>query len=139
MRAGSAQLVRRLRIQPLAIAGPARYGFTVTVLCSHSYKYSHILLTRHALNVSMKTVRPLSPSLARGPRAHWARLFFPQSIRTNDQGLVSFQFMIPMSTRGPKASMKEGKIGFVEFLVSPQPFARLVVLWRLCAPESLMR
>lgn len=42
-----------------------------------------------------------------------------QSIRTNDHGLVSFQFMIPMSTRGPKASMKEGKIGFVEFLVSP--------------------
>ncbi|BGP58653.1 checkpoint clamp complex protein Rad1 [Rhodotorula sphaerocarpa] len=39
-----------------------------------------------------------------------------RSIRTNDHGLVSFQFMIPMSTRGPKASMKEGKIGFVEFL-----------------------
>ncbi|GAA5957389.1 hypothetical protein JCM8115_006975 [Rhodotorula mucilaginosa] len=59
----------------------------------NSYKYSHILLTRHALSVSIKT-----------------------SIRTDAHGLVSFQFMIPMSTRGPKASMREGKIGFVEFL-----------------------
>ncbi|GAA5876398.1 hypothetical protein JCM3774_005320 [Rhodotorula dairenensis] len=59
----------------------------------NSYKYSHIVLTRYALSVSIKT-----------------------SIRTDAHGLVSFQFMIPMSTRGPKASMKEGKIGFVEFL-----------------------
>ncbi|GAA5993436.1 hypothetical protein JCM10908_002189 [Rhodotorula pacifica] len=59
----------------------------------NSYKYSHIMLTKHALNVSIKT-----------------------SIRTDTHGLVSFQFMIPMSTRGPKVSMKEGKIGFVEFL-----------------------
>ena len=41
----------------------------------------------------------------------------PQSIRTDQGGLISLQFMIPLSPRGARASVAEGKIGFVEFLV----------------------
>ncbi|EGU11767.1 Proteophosphoglycan ppg4 [Rhodotorula toruloides ATCC 204091] len=70
--------------------------------CEHpirnSYKYQHILLTRNALHASIKT-----------------------SIRTDPDGLLSFQFMIPLSPRGAKASMKEDKIGFVEFLLAGPP------------------
>ncbi|GAA5970331.1 hypothetical protein JCM11641_001666 [Rhodosporidiobolus odoratus] len=58
----------------------------------NTYKFSHIQLTKNALNASIKT-----------------------SIRTAVSGLVSFQFMIPLSTRGARASVQEDKIGFVEF------------------------
>lgn len=40
-----------------------------------------------------------------------------QSIRTADDGLLSFQFMIPISGRVSKGA--EAKFCFVEFLVSP--------------------
>ncbi|GJN94659.1 hypothetical protein Rhopal_007742-T1 [Rhodotorula paludigena] len=65
--------------------------------CDHplrnTYKFSHIQLTKVALQNSIKA-----------------------SIRTDAGGLVSFQFMIPLSPRGAKASIAENKIGFVEFL-----------------------
>lgn len=38
-----------------------------------------------------------------------------QSIRTAEDGLISFQFMVPLSAR---AKAGDGKEGFVEFLVS---------------------
>ncbi|GAA5821102.1 hypothetical protein JCM3770_005518 [Rhodotorula araucariae] len=59
----------------------------------NTYKFSHIQLTKHALASAIKV-----------------------SIRTDDAGLISLQFMIPLSPRGAKASVAEGKIGFVEFL-----------------------
>ncbi|BGP52426.1 checkpoint clamp complex protein Rad1 [Rhodotorula kratochvilovae] len=59
----------------------------------NTYKFSHIQLTKHALASAIKV-----------------------SIRTDDAGLLSLQFMIPLSPRGAKASLAEGKIGFVEFL-----------------------
>ncbi|GAA5920386.1 hypothetical protein JCM1841_003367 [Sporobolomyces salmonicolor] len=60
----------------------------------NTYKFSHIQLTKQALAASMKT-----------------------SIRTDEYGLVSFQFMIPLSGKGgAKASMADGRVAFVEFL-----------------------
>ncbi|GAA5836231.1 hypothetical protein JCM5353_002650 [Sporobolomyces roseus] len=75
----------------------------------NSYKFSHIQLTKHALNNSIKT-----------------------SIRTDDYGLVSFQFMIPLSSNPAKlglgkkkgggiggagaAAAEEGRVAYVEFL-----------------------
>ncbi|GAA6009870.1 hypothetical protein JCM10207_002140 [Rhodosporidiobolus poonsookiae] len=62
--------------------------------CRNTYKFSHVQLTKNALNASIKT-----------------------SIRTSPPGLASFQFMIPLSPRGAAASVNQGKVGFVEFLV----------------------
>ncbi|GAA5935409.1 Rad17p [Sporobolomyces koalae] len=64
----------------------------------NSYKFSHIQLTRYALANSIKT-----------------------SIRTDDYGLVSFQFMIPLSpTKQPRSRPAGGgttdNVAFVEFL-----------------------
>ncbi|GAA5861601.1 hypothetical protein JCM1840_005201 [Sporobolomyces johnsonii] len=63
----------------------------------NTYKFSHIQLTRQALAASMKT-----------------------SIRTDEHGLVSFQFMIPLSAAkgggGAQASVADGRVAFVEFL-----------------------
>ncbi|GAA5847550.1 hypothetical protein JCM9279_005290 [Rhodotorula babjevae] len=68
--------------------------------CEHpirnTYKFSHIQLTKHALASAIKV-----------------------SIRTDQGGLISLQFMIPLSPRGARASVAEGKIGFVEFLCVP--------------------
>ncbi|KAM0787227.1 hypothetical protein ACM66B_006465 [Microbotryomycetes sp. NB124-2] len=57
---------------------------------SNSYKYSHIMHTKQALVNSIKT-----------------------SIRTQDDGLMSFQFMIPLAS---KRKNIENSYGFVEFL-----------------------
>ncbi|KAL8278047.1 hypothetical protein RQP46_009507 [Phenoliferia psychrophenolica] len=57
----------------------------------NSYKFSHVQLTIKALMASTKT-----------------------SIRTADDGLISFQFMIPLGRRGG-----ESNNGFVEFLCVP--------------------
>ena len=94
------------------------------------YKFSHIQLTKHALASAIKVVRPLSfppSSLSRGgadtfpfvplPSTTSMYPLLPQSIRTDQGGLISLQFMIPLSPRGARASVAEGKIGFVEFLV----------------------
>ncbi|TNY21469.1 Rad1/Rec1/Rad17 [Rhodotorula diobovata] len=62
----------------------------------NTYKFSHIQLTKHALASAIKV-----------------------SIRTDEEGLISLQFMIPLSPRGARASVAEGKIGFVEFLCVP--------------------
>ncbi|GAA6061509.1 hypothetical protein JCM10212_000213 [Sporobolomyces blumeae] len=60
----------------------------------NSYKFSHIQLTKHALANSIKT-----------------------SIRTDEYGLVSFQFMIPVGPIGGRGNrMEEGKVAYVEFL-----------------------
>ncbi|GAA5887034.1 hypothetical protein JCM6882_009426 [Rhodosporidiobolus microsporus] len=59
----------------------------------NSYKFSHIQLTKQALNASIKT-----------------------SIRTAPSGLVSFQFMIPLGRGGRSSGVQEEKVGFVEFL-----------------------
>ncbi|GAA5833511.1 hypothetical protein JCM11251_003515 [Rhodosporidiobolus azoricus] len=61
----------------------------------NSYKFSHIQLTKQALNASIKT-----------------------SIRTAPSGLVSFQLMIPLGRAGGRGSgvVQEDKVGFVEFL-----------------------
>ncbi|KPV72745.1 uncharacterized protein RHOBADRAFT_55438 [Rhodotorula graminis WP1] len=68
--------------------------------CEHpirnTYTFSHIQLTKHALASAIKV-----------------------SIRTDQGGLISLQFMIPLSPRGARASVAEGKIGFVEFLCVP--------------------
>lgn len=113
----------------------------------YSYKFSHIQLTKHALNNSIKTVSLSSPSLASLARfeltLQCTRLSTPlrnrkriplQSIRTDDYGLVSFQFMIPLSSNPAKlglgkkkgggiggagaAAAEEGRVAYVEFLVS---------------------
>ncbi|GAA6005884.1 hypothetical protein JCM11491_004049 [Sporobolomyces phaffii] len=67
----------------------------------NSYKFSHIQLTKHALANSIKT-----------------------SIRTDDYGLISFQFMIPLNAKGrllggsKDAAIDEANFAYVEFLVS---------------------
>ncbi|ORY37884.1 Rad1/Rec1/Rad17 [Leucosporidium creatinivorum] len=61
---------------------------------SNSYKFGHMQLTTKALVASTKV-----------------------SIRTAEDGLLSFQFMIPVSGRVSKGA--EAKVCFVEFLVSP--------------------
>ncbi|GAA5898009.1 uncharacterized protein JCM6883_000891 [Sporobolomyces salmoneus] len=68
----------------------------------NSYKFSHIQLTKHALANSIKT-----------------------SIRTDDYGLIVFQFMIPLKLKGMKGAGKgggggagggvDGPTAFVEF------------------------
>ncbi|KAM0747330.1 Rad1-domain-containing protein [Meredithblackwellia eburnea MCA 4105] len=62
--------------------------FECEELIQNSYKFSHVQHTTKALAASIKT-----------------------SIRTADDGLISFQFMIPMNRRGT-----DNKYGFVEFL-----------------------
>ncbi|KAK4048905.1 checkpoint clamp complex protein Rad1 [Microbotryomycetes sp. JL201] len=59
---------------------------------SNSYKYSHLMHTKQALMSSIKT-----------------------SIRTQDDGLMSFQFMIPLAH---KRQDLQNNVGFVEFCVA---------------------
>lgn len=75
----------------------------------HRYKFSHIQLTTKALIASTKTVSPsLFPLFL-----PFLNLWNHQSIRTAEDGLVSFQLMIPL-WRGKGGVSHEG---FVEFLV----------------------
>lgn len=76
-------------------------------MLSPRYSFKHIQLINKALLASTKTVS--SPL-----RAHLTRTdeIPSQSIRTAADGLISFQFMVPM------AKGKAGeKHGFVEFIV----------------------
>ncbi|BGP21082.1 checkpoint clamp complex protein Rad1 [Rhodosporidiobolus nylandii] len=92
----------------------------------NSYSYKHLQLTKSALSASVKTVFCLSrryspPALTCCSSSSRDAPPLPahQSIRTSQHGLVSFQFMIPLSARGPKASLQEDRVGFVEFLCLP--------------------
>lgn len=73
------------------------------------YSFKHIQLTQKALAASTKTVS--SPWGLGWTRTDEIPL---QSIRTDADGLVSFQFLIPMAK-----GKADNKIGFVEFVVGP--------------------
>lgn len=76
-------------------------------------------LTQRALIASNKTVRPSPPTLT--PYSMLTP-FDRQSIRTAEDGLISFQFMIPLASPSRRDNEKRSVTdlsGFVEFLCVP--------------------